>query len=174
MANPFKATPDYKVNLASWWRAIIGLIEQGFHLLSVDEFLVNRSTFHTHRWTKRGMPERLLKKPTNFKMSVVVANSLNRVEGIMGTKTTFNQIKYTIFLKELINKMKQNSDVDPRKVTVVADNCRFHRTNLVERFFKNNKLLCLFIPLYCPEIKPCEKLINFIKSYVKKEVVMEK
>ena len=99
MANPVKATPDYKVNLASWWRAIIGLIEQGIHLLFVDEFLVNRSTFHTYRWTKRGMPERLLKKPTNFKMSVVVANSLNRVEGIMGTKTTFNQIKYTIFFE---------------------------------------------------------------------------
>ena len=74
------------------------MIEQEFHLLFVDEFLINRSTFHTYGWTKRGMPGRLLKKPTNFKMSFV-ANSQNRVEGIMGTKTTFNQIKYTIFFE---------------------------------------------------------------------------
>ena len=100
------------------------------------------------------MPGKLLKKPTNFKMSFVVVNSQNKVESIVGTKTTFNQIKYTIFLKELMNRMKQNPDVDPRKAIIVANNFRFHQINLVEQFFKNNKQLCLLIQPYFLEIKP--------------------
>ena len=67
-------------------------------------------------------PGRLLRLPTEFKMSFVVAHGTNRVEGIMGTKTTFNQNKYIKILKTLLLKIKQSLDYDQQQIVVIADN----------------------------------------------------
>ena len=48
---------------------------------------------NTYGWTKTGVPGRLFRKPLDFRMSFVVSHSANEVEGVMGTKTTFNQAK---------------------------------------------------------------------------------
>ena len=89
---------------------------------------------------------------------------------IMGTKTTFNQNKYIKFLKTLLLKIKQSRDNDQQKIVVIADNWRFHRTEHMRSLLLNERVVWLFIPPYWPEINPWEKLINFIKGYVKSQV----
>ena len=171
--NPSKALPDNRTNLVSWCKTVLGLLEKGFYLIFIDEFLVNRNTINTYGWTQKGMPGRLLRLPTGFKMSFVVAHGTSRVEGIMGTKTTFNQNKYIKFLKTLLLKIKQSRDYDQQQIVVIADNWRFHRTEHVRSLFLNERVTWLFIPPYWPEINPWEKLINFIKGYVKSQVNMD-
>ena len=50
---------------------------------------------------------------------------------------------------------------------IIADNWVYHRTELIKDFMAKNKMRCLFIPAYSPEINACEKLINYIKNKVK-------
>ena len=172
--NPTKVSPESRVNLANCWKLIIWMIEGGYHLIFVDEFLINRNTISKYGWAKRGMPGRLMKRPTSFNMSFVVAHSQERVEGLMGTVSTFNQSKYAYFLKKLVMKLKYSHDVDYKKIAIVADNCRFHRTNIIKEFLKKWDILWIFIPLYSPEINPCEKLINMIKAHIKSQIGMQK
>ena len=144
--NPSKLIPDNRANLVSWLKAIVGLKEWWFYLIFIDEFLVNRNTINNYGWTQRGMPERLFRWPTGFKMSFVVARSISRVEGIMGIKTTFNQDKYTKFLNRLTIKVKRSQDDNTNKIVVVDDNWRFHKTEKVKNFFEKERMMWLFIP----------------------------
>ena len=172
--NPTKVLPESRINLASCWKLIIGMIEGGFHLIFVDEFLINRNTISTYGWTQRGAPGRLIKRPTDFRMSFVVTHSQERVEGLMGTKSTFNQIKYVDFIKKLVMKSRNLQNTNHRRITIVADNCRFHRTKMIKEFFTKENIIWIFIPPYSPEINPCEKLINMIKTHIKTQIDMQK
>ena len=73
-------------------------------------------------------------------MSFIVAHSYEDVEGIMGTKTTFNQEKYLKFIKQLVVRTKSKYKIDSDRIVIVADNCKFHRTQKVEDYFKDQKL----------------------------------
>ena len=117
------------------------MIEGGFHLIFVDEFLINRNTISTYGWTQRGAPGRLIKRPTDFRMSFVVAHSQERVEGLMGTKSTFNQIKYVDFIKKLVMKSRNLQNTNHRRIAIVADNCRFHRTKMIKEFFTKENII---------------------------------
>ena len=173
-SNPRKVIPENKTNLISCLKTIIGLLSWGFHVIFADEFLINRNTIPSYGWWQKGKPGRLFIRPIEFKMSFVVAHSSRRVEGIMGTTTTFNQAKYVKFLKNLLLTVRLNQGVDSAKVVLVVDNCKFHKNNNVKQFITNERVMCIFIPPYSPEINPCEKLINYVKAYVKHEAAANK
>ena len=146
---------------------IINLLLQQYYLIFIDEFKISRSTQKTYGWTKRGKPGRLLIRIPDFNMSFVVAHNQTWLEGIMGTKVTFNKTKYKIFLKELVSKLRTNQNLDLSKLVIIADNWVFHRTYQIKDFMTKNKMRCLFIPAYSPEINACENLINYKKNKVK-------
>ena len=145
-----------------------------FYVVYLDEFLINRNTKKEYDWALKGQPGRMLSKPTEFRMIFIVAHSSIRVEGIVGTKTTFNQEKYFIFLKSLIHKLKSDPEVRNKKIIVIADNCVFHRTKIIERIFKQEQIICLFIPPYWPEANACEKLINYVKVHIKDHISLQR
>ena len=165
--NPIKSRPENKANLLSWIKLINALVEENFHVVYLDEFLVNRNTLKSYGWVRKGQPGRKTMRPTDFKMSFIVAHSQTKIEGIVGTNTTFNQIKYAHFLKMLILKLKDDPEIESKRLVIVADNWRFHRTRKIKRFFKKERLVCLFIPPYSPEANACEKLINCVKCHIK-------
>ena len=122
-------------------------------------------------WVKSG---RMISRPTEFKASFIVAHSAEGVEGIMGTLSTFNQTKYLVFLKHLLMKLENSGVQSLEKIVIVADNCRFYRTVAVKEFFMKKEVPWIFIPPYSPEINPWEKLINFIKMYIKEQIHKQK
>ena len=168
ITNPNKMKPDKKEQLISWLKAIIGWLGSEFYTIFLDEFLVNRNTTNSYGWAYKGKSGRLLRWPNEFKMSFVVAHSPQRVEGILGTKTTFNKVKYIKILKLLLQQVKREQCPKHTKVVLVADNCKFHRTEKVRQFLMREEIVCMFIPPYFPEINSWEKLINYIKTYIKK------
>ena len=145
-----------------------------FYVVHLDEFLINRNTKKEYVWALKGQPWRMLSKPTEFRMNFIVAHSSIKVEGIIGTKTTFNQKKYFIFLKSLIHKLKNDPEVRNKKIIVIADNCILHRTKIIERIFKQEQIKCLFIPPYWPEANACKKLINYVKVHIKGNIRLQK
>ena len=122
-------------------------------------------------WVKS---RRMISRPTEFRASFIVAHSAERVEGIMGTLSTFNQTKYLVFLKQLLMKLENSRLQSMDKIVIVADNCRFHRTVAVKQFFMKKEVPWNFIPPYSPEINPWEKLINFIQMYIKEQIHKQK
>ena len=165
--NPIKARPESKSNLLSCIKLINSLIEERFHAVFLDEFLVNRNTLKSYGWARKGQPGRRTIKSTGFRMSFIVAHSQTRIEGIVGTSTTFNQIKYAHFLKMFVSKLKNDPEVHNERLVIVADNWRFHRAKRIQKFFKKEGLIWLFIPPYSPEANACEKLINCVKCHIK-------
>ena len=103
--------------------------------------MINRDTTKTYGWARKGQPGRLLEKPSDFKMSSIVSHSPARVEGLVGTTTTFNQNKYADFLKTLIAKLKSDPEIEDKRIVLVADNCRFHRTNQIKKIFEKERLV---------------------------------
>ena len=93
-----------KKTLISCFKTIIGLLRWCFHVIFVDEFLINRNTRTSYRWQQKGKPNRLFIRQIEFKMSFVVVNSSRRMEGIIGITKIFNQAKYVKFLKKSIAK----------------------------------------------------------------------
>ena len=168
--NPRKIVPEHVNNLSLWLQTILGLYELGCYVIFADEFLINRNTLSTYGWAKRGMPGRIKRSSQQFRMSFVVAHSSTRVEGIMGTTTNMNTKKYLQFLRSLLEKLRTIDNIDLSRVVLVVDNCRFHRSKDVRQELKRQGILWLFIPPYSPEINAWEKIINYIKSLVKKRV----
>ena len=162
--NAKKIQPESKSSQISWVKAVLNLLIQGYRLVFIDEFMINRKTQNTYGWTQRGKPGRLLTRAVDFKVSFYILHSQSQVEGMMGTRSSFDQVKYNIFLKELIAKLKMDDNINWQKLIIVADNWKFHRTNTIKEFLLKEELAWLFIPPYSPEINACEKLINFIKS----------
>ena len=95
--NPIKERAENKTNLLFWIKLISNLVNEQFHVVFLDEFLVNRETTSTYGWARKGQPGRLLMKSSGFKASFIVAFSPSRVEGLKGTTSTFNQIKFATF-----------------------------------------------------------------------------
>ena len=168
--NPIKERPENKSSLLFWIKLVSYFIKEKFHVVFLDEFMINRETIKTYGWARKGQPGRIIERPSNFKMSFIVAHTPEWVEGLVGTKSTFDQNKYAYFLRTLIAKLKSDSAIEDNKIVIVADNCRFHRTNQIRRIFEKENLIWLFIPSYSPEANPCEKLINFIKSHIKIQI----
>ena len=149
--NVKKMSPESVSNLAACIKLMISLLMKKFYMMLIDELTINRKTLNTYGWTRRGQPGRLLIRTLEFKMSFVVAQSQIRIYGIIGTKDSFNQMKYKIFLQELLTKFKKNPKVDLNNLIFVADNWVFHKTKLIKDYVKHQKLKFLFIPSFSPE-----------------------
>ena len=101
---------------------INALVEVNFHLIFLNEFLVNRNTLKSYDWVKKGQPGRKTMRLTDFKMSLIVAHSPTKIEGIVDTNTTINQTKYAHFLKMLVLKLKDDPEIESRRLVIAADN----------------------------------------------------
>ena len=137
-----------------------------FYIMYLDEFLINRNTKKEYGCALKFQLEIMLSKPKEFRMSFIVSHRSIRFEGIVRTKATFNQEKYFIFLKSWILKLKSDPKVRNKNIILIIDNSIFHRTKIIERIFKQEKITCLFIPSYYLEANAYEKLINYVKVHI--------
>ena len=86
LTNPVKYFLSTDLIMSVDVRLLYGLLERRFYLIFTDEFFVNRNSINTYEWTPTDMKGRLLKRPTNFRMSFVVAHRKEQIEGIMGLR----------------------------------------------------------------------------------------
>ena len=79
-----------KNNKISCTKLILGLIEDDYHVVFLDEFLINRKLSVLMIGPERGKLGRINSKPTEFKASFVIAHSQRTIEKVMGTNSSFN------------------------------------------------------------------------------------
>ena len=49
----------------------------------------------------------------------------------------------------------------------LIDNASWHKTLAVQEYCKHNKITLLFLPPYCPEFNPIERVWSFLKSKIR-------
>jgi transposase len=77
-----------------------------------------------------------------------------------------------IFLKFLKRLIRQSD----RKVFLIVDQHRAHKSKIVKDFLTSNKegLRLYYLPSYCPELNPDEFLNQDVKSYLGKQCLQTK
>lgn len=95
-------------------------------------------------------------KVNPIKYSLVMLISSNSFQ-----KNPFNSDSFLDFLKKSVRYLKNKY--------LLMDNVRFHKTNKVSEFLKNNNITPLFISLYSPQFDPIENVFSLLKSFIKKD-----
>ena len=88
------------------------------------------------------------------KFSVFGAYNKNNDRMIITTSTYFNTASFKRFIEHLIKRVKLKN----KKILLVLDNARYHKTKELKLFFKGieDKLKLLFLPPYSPDLNPIE------------------
>ena len=107
---------------------------------------------------EKGSARKAIWKTLRFQDEFYYVTQPSTGRGIVGTTKTFNQDKYAEFLRTLIVKLKSDPEIEDKRIVLVANNYRFHRTNQIKKIFEKERLVWLFIPPYSPETNACEKL----------------
>lgn len=81
-----------------------------------------------------------------------------------------------VFLKFLNRLVKQASIHSSRKVFLIVDRHRAHRSTLVQKWLANNDkaIRIFYLPSYCPELNPDEFLNQDVKAHLGKKRVKNK
>lgn len=116
----------------------------------------------------------------------VVRRSGNRFScNMISTITNLGKLSFMIFhenftsevfLKFLKRLIKQSSMSTFRKVFLIVDRHRAHRSKQVQEWLKNNEkaIRIFYLPSYCPELNPDEFLNQDVKTYLGKKLVKNK
>jgi len=72
------------------------------------------------------------------------------------------------FLREL------NTAYPFKTINVILDNGRYHKTETVINYCQNNNIKLHFLPPYCPNLNPIERVWKVMNRYVRNNVVFDK
>lgn len=76
---------------------------------------------------------------------------------------------YLEFLQNHIQRFGEGSVDGDEATVVIMDNAAQHRAEGVNEWAVENRIRLLTLPPYSPELNPAEKIINSIKSKVRKD-----
>ena len=65
--------------------------------------------------------------------------------------------------------VRKHYSIDKRLI-IIMDNATWHKTKIVKEYCEQNNIEPWYTPPYAPEYNPIERVWNFMKSIVKKEI----
>lgn len=116
----------------------------------------------------------------------VVRRSGNRFScNMISTITNLGKLSFMIFhenftsevfLRFLKRLIQQASKQESRKVFLIVDRHRAHRSKQVQEWLKNNEkaIRIFYLPSYCPELNPDEFLNQDVKTHLGKKQIKNK
>jgi transposase len=112
-------------------------------------------------WIRKGQQMVLKANTGRQRINLKGANNLEDHSVIIQETEMINgQSTINLFL-EILHKQPTG------KVYIVLDNARYYRSQLVQKFGKNNKRICLLLlPPYSPNLNIVERLWKFFKKKV--------
>ena len=135
--------------------------KKGLISVYIDEFKFSSESYTGYGWVKWGTKGYHLINKSNFNMRFMIGYSLRGVERVVATNGTFNSRKFRKFFWDIFNG-------DSAKLVLIMDNAKIHKTDIVNKFWRDSGILAVTIPPYSPFCNPCEKLILRIKSSARK------
>jgi len=112
----------------------------------------------------------------------VVKRTGNRFScNMISTITNLGKLSFMIFSENFtsmlfLNFLKRLIKQSPRKVFLIVDRHRAHRSKMVQQWLrKHEKAIRIFyLPSYCPELNPDEFLNQDVKSHLGKKLIQNK
>ena len=112
----------------------------------------------------------------------VVRRTGNRFScNMISTITNHGKLSFMIFHENFTSEifldfLKRLLKNATRKVFLIVDRHRSHRSNLVQQWLKKHEkaIRIFFLPSYCPELNPDEFLNQDVKAYIGKKCLKNK
>jgi len=109
----------------------------------------------TRKWSPVGLQPNVISVPGRAKIGFY--GMVNLSNGYLITKDSikFNQDTFMEFINLVL------TTINDKKIYIILDNARWHRSKRVNEFVKNNKnkrIVFLFLPPYSPELNPIERV----------------
>ena len=76
------------------------------------------------------------------------------------------QIKFLLFLDKLTWLLDSNAYFGYASVSILLDNCPFHKSNIIKNYLVNSWFNVLYLPAYSLQLAPVEMVFNIIKKNV--------
>ncbi len=118
-----------------------------------DEASFEQSGTNCRHWAEKGVGHEVKSFPTRKKAKVIGAVVLgSKPKWHFSSVDRFNGKTFWRFLKRRVRHYKG------RKIHLIVDNARYHRTQEIHRWLKvnTNKIEVHFLPPYSPEFNPVE------------------
>lgn len=126
-----------------------------------DEVHFQRHSSLIRMWAPKGQQPRVVSASTRQKMGFFGA--LNLKTGCLLTKeaSTFNAETFGDFLRYLLQHTQG-------RVYLILDNASWHKARDLRDFFiqNQNRLVCIFLPPYSPELNPIERVWRITRRQV--------
>ena len=141
-----------------------------FELIYWDKFSVNSRNNNYYNWSPIGSKIYITSDLQPFSMSFIIAFTRERVNGVMGRKSTVNLEVLLKFLKSLVKYRCNFGGESNFKFWIVCNNASIHTSREVESAIKRTAVKMIIIAPYSPCLNQCEKVIGAIKSKIRRAI----
>ena len=138
-----------------------------YTLVYIDEFHVSIRSSALYNWSPRDYPATFAINPDPWVISVIIALSSSKIEGIMVASKSINKKMFQLLVNDLCNQLDQE-DSDTKNIFLIFDNARIHCCKDNQEFMVRSGMRWLRIPHYSPQLNAAEKAIDLIKVKLKK------
>ncbi len=132
-------------------------------LLFFDPCHLQHNVVNARCWQPRGKKGTILIKSNSGRQRINILGAYdfqNKETVSLLTKESCNKEKVLEFFEKIVLKYKGG------KVYVVLDNASYNHAKIVKEYAKNNNIVLLFLPAYCPNLNLIERLWKFLKKKV--------
>ena len=144
------------------------LEKSGYLLNFVDEFHVSMHSSSLYNWSPRGYLPIIPVDLDTWVASIVVAVSKRKIEGIVVSTGSINKKSFAQFIKDIWNGLNEKNSDDP-KSWFIMDNSSVHKNEHVIKTVENQRIRCITIPFYSPQLNAAEKIIAVLKAKIRQK-----
>ena len=137
-------------------------------LLHVDSCHSSMNLKLSKAWIHKDNKIFLKKNNAYTRVNITGALNLSNMDLITDNYKVVNGENFIKFLEKL--RVKYSN----KKINIVLDNGRYHKTSEVLSFCKENNINLCFLPAYSPNLNPIERVWKVMNRYVRNNIIYER
>lgn len=137
-------------------------------LLHLDSIHSTMNNKFTHAWIHKDNPIFVNTNNSYTRVNTTGAVNLKTMKLIAHSFDKINQDSFVDYLKIV------KSNYPNKVINIVLDNGRYHKTQKVSEYCKNNNIKLHFLPPYSPNLNPIERLWKVMNKHVRNNIFYTK
>ena len=139
----------------------------GFNIIFVDEFKISNYTHSNYNWVQKGDYCGVPIAGFQEYFCCIAAVSKCSLITLQTTKSNTNSTVFSLFVEQLIAKLRQEHPQNLAKTVLFMDGARYHTSRESVACMRKLGLSVLFNAPAFPEINSCEYFIRALKAKIK-------
>ena len=131
-------------------------------ILFIDSVHPTMATKIAYGWIRKGKNKPIKTTASRTRINLSGAIDLKETKVIYNTFETINGDNTAAFLSRV-----RDSYAKEKKIHIILDNSSYHRSDVVKKFCKKNKIKLHFLPTYSPNLNPIERLWKLMNERVR-------